>query len=357
MKTPAFVIHTERLLQRAQTLKQLQQDLRIEKLLYSVKACPHPKVIAAISSYVDGFSISSVPELELAKQTAPSKFFQFVSPWIDATALHRLPKQTSNVTFNSLEQAVRLGTLAPDGVGRGLRIQSAVKTNPDPLLPTEGASSKLGVTVPELLRRQAELKHAQIDGLHLHNAHWALSWEPFKQNLLVALDLVRQLRSIDVLWCNLGGGQLVHNLESHLQGELKSIIAASGIRVIIEPGSAFVWDCIDLVSRVVDVFEKGGRTIAILDTSVNHLPFVLDLGLRPELQNEAKSGTSIRLAGCTCFERDVFGDYLFATPPKVGDTVTFKSVGAYSLALANQFNGYPLPTLYWEGSTVEEVPW
>ena len=52
------------------------------------------------------------------------------------------------------------------------------------------------------------------------------------------------------------------------------------------------------------------------------------------------------MAGSSCLAGDIFGEYQFIEPLKVGDKLLFKNVGAYSLIKANRFNGYNLPTIY-----------
>jgi carboxynorspermidine decarboxylase len=84
-----------------------------------------------------------------------------------------------------------------------------------------------------------------------------------------------------------------------------------------------------------------------MDTSVNHNPEVFEYQRQPLLhEHDAQGRYSALLAGCTCLAGDVFGEYRFNQPLKIGDKLVFKEVGAYSLIKANRFNGYPLPDIY-----------
>jgi carboxynorspermidine decarboxylase len=52
------------------------------------------------------------------------------------------------------------------------------------------------------------------------------------------------------------------------------------------------------------------------------------------------------LAGCTCLAGDLFGEYAFGEPLRVGSRVVFPGMGAYTLVKAHMFNGVNLPAVY-----------
>ncbi len=154
-------------------------------------------------------------------------------------------------------------------------------------------------------------------------------------------------------WINLGGGYLFDkdcaNMDAFYEavGFLKSM---HGLEVFIEPGSAFVRDAGFLVSTVLDLMENGGKVIAILDTSVNHLPESFEYEWRPDVLTDLTgSGTDGRyryiIAGSTCLAGDVFGEYSFAEPLEIGSKVVMYGVGSYNLVKAHTFNGLPLPSI------------
>ena len=188
----------------------------------------------------------------------------------------------------------------------------------------------------------------QIKGLHIHNVFSATDFTP----LIKTIEKLRSyfgknLAQLD--WLNLGGGYLFNQINDHrpfidLVNKLKNDF---DLEVYIEPGKAVVGHAGHLVTTVIDSFVSDGKTIAILDTSVNHNPEVFEYQRQPELhEHDPKGRYSAILAGCTCLAGDVFGEYRFNKPLAVGDKVVFKNVGAYSLIKANRFNGYNLPDIY-----------
>lgn len=120
-----------------------------------------------------------------------------------------------------------------------------------------------------------------------------------------------------------------------------------GLQVIIEPGAAVVRDACFLVSRVIDIIPSDCKQIAVLDTTVNHMPEVFEYQFRPDILNESENGGfSYILEGSTCLAGDHFGEYSFDEPLKIGSTIVFSGVGAYTMVKAHTFNGINLPSVY-----------
>jgi carboxynorspermidine decarboxylase len=111
------------------------------------------------------------------------------------------------------------------------------------------------------------------------------------------------------------------------------------------------------VASVVDLIDTGGQAVAVLDTSVNHMPEVFEYSDLPDIEPKVLGdrddlpvgeGFSYVLAGSTCLAGDLFGTYQFAEPLVIGSRVVFPAMGAYSLVKAHMFNGQPLPNIYVE---------
>jgi carboxynorspermidine decarboxylase len=102
-----------------------------------------------------------------------------------------------------------------------------------------------------------------------------------------------------------------------------------------------------LVASVIDIFERHDTRIAILDTSVNHLPEVLEFGYQPEVEGSTVDGDhEYVLAGGSCLAGDTFGRYRFDAPLSIGTTITFIEAGAYAQAKSHRFNGINLPAVW-----------
>jgi len=131
-------------------------------------------------------------------------------------------------------------------------------------------------------------------------------------------------------WLNLGGGYLFNDIKAH-QPYIHLISALKqdyNLDVFIEPGKALVNNVAYLITTVLDCFISDGKTIAILDTSVNHHPEVFEYQRKLDLhEHQANAKYPIILAGSSCLAGDIFGEYQFTQPLNIGDKLIFKMWG------------------------------
>jgi carboxynorspermidine decarboxylase len=229
----------------------------------------------------------------------------------------------------------------------GLRVNPKLSFLTDERFNPCRQNSKLGIDIDTLWQSNC-LELEQVSGLHFHTVFSATDFTP----LLQTIDKLRryfghQLEKLQ--WLNFGGGYLFHEIADYqpfidlvieLRRELK-------VDIYIELGKGIVGNTASIVASVIDVFESDGKTVAILDTSVNHNPEVFEYQRSPSvLEHDPKGRYSAILAGGTCLAGDVFGEYRFKQPLELGDKITFENVGAYTLIKANRFNGHNLPDVY-----------
>ena len=150
-------------------------------------------------------------------------------------------------------------------------------------------------------------------------------------------------------WFNLGGGYVWDETTDFgpIQEAVNLLTTKYGLEVLIEPGAGIVNSAGSLVASVIDIFKSDGKNIAVLDTTVNHLPEVFEYRYEPDVVEHFDNAPhEYILAGCSCLAGDLFGEYSFEEPLEIGSRVTFANVGAYSLVKAHTFNGINLPSIY-----------
>ena len=343
--SPAFVLDEAEIINTLTRLNLLRHQCHV-KVLYSIKALPFSSVLEMAKPFVDGFSVSSLYEARLANEIlAGQGSIHLTTPGIRPDEWDETARLITHISFNSLSQHQRFSGTLQTPVSIGLRINPKLSFVKDERFDPCRQNSKLGVDVDDLWQSSCL---DQIKGLHIHNVFSASDFTPL-------ITTVKKLRSYfgkslaRLDWLNLGGGYLFNQIKDHrpfidLVSTLKNDF---DLEVYIEPGKALVSHAGHLAATVIDSFISGGKTIAILDTSVNHNPEVFEYQRQPELhEHDTKGHYYAILGGCTCLAGDVFGEYRFNKPLTIGDKVVFKNVGAYSLIKANRFNGYNLPDIY-----------
>ncbi|MBL1262312.1 carboxynorspermidine decarboxylase [Candidatus Methylomicrobium oryzae] len=347
--SPAFVIDRDALLANLLALAELKKHSGV-RVLYSIKSLPLSRVLQEAKPYVDGFSVSSLFEARLAREVLPKPGgIHLTTPGLRPDEIEALGAHCTHIGFNSLSQFRRFAPVLDGKVSTGLRVNPKLSRLNDVRFDPCRRHSKLGVPIEDL----ASLESWQgIAGLHLHNSFSATGYTTLTETLQKIEDCLGD-RLEQLEWINLGGGYLYGGIADQRPfiDAVRRLRSRYGVSAYIEPGKAVVGNAGHLIATVLDVFESDGKTVAVLDTSVNHHPEVFEYQRRPDLAEAAPNGGyPAILAGCTCLAGDLFGEYRFAAPLAIGDKVVFKHVGAYSLIKANRFNGCNLPDIYIAGN-------
>ena len=356
VETPAFIVKPAAIAARRDELARLC-ELADCQALYSLKALGLPDVLRLMVPKLAGFSASSLYETLLVRWTVgPHAKVQVTSPGLRDRDCAELARHCDAISFNSLSQSDRLNGYF-FGVRRGLRLNPQISQVADERYDPCRKGSKLGEPVSNLTRIKA--LPPGISGIHFHNSCEAEDFSGLKPTIERLQCEIPHILA-EVSWINLGGGyqwsdpaaadQLV---EATVM--LKSTTAIEDI--YIEPGAGLVRDGGAFAASVVDLIDTDGGTVAVLDTSVNHMPEIFEYsdlpGIEPDVVGHrsdlpADEGFSYVLAGSTCLAGDRFGNYRFAEPLAIGSRVLFPAMGAYSLVKAHMFNGQPLPNIYLE---------
>jgi len=347
--TPAFVYDEVAILKAINSACDLLDESC--KLLFPLKSFSIFEALHSMASLVDGFSVSSLFEAKLARDILGNyKSVHITTPGLRPDEIPIISELCDYISFNSLSQWERYNKKTGDKTSCGLRVNPELAFVKDKRYNPCRKGSKLGVP----LRKLSEISNDgykplhKVKGIHFHTNCESTDFDQlFKTVLHIDTNLPRLLGQVD--WVNLGGGYLFE--EGQNVGKLIEAIALLrdkyDVEVFFEPGKAIVGGSGYIVSSVIDMFENDDQTIAILDTSVNHMPEVFEYQYRPDIMRESEDGVyRYTLAGCTCLAGDLFGEYRFDEPLEIGSRVTFVDMGSYTLVKAHMFNGVNLPTIY-----------
>jgi carboxynorspermidine decarboxylase len=350
MITPAFICD-EAVLSRKSALLQSVVASTNAKIYFPLKCHNLYGSLQIIAEHVQGFAASSLFEAQLAREIlGEGQRVHFTSPGLRDDEIEALVSLCDGIAFNSLSQWARCKEKASGRVTCGLRVNPQLSFVKDSRYDPCRLHSRLGVPLDQLEQVLSSEPGvlAGIEGIHFHTNCDATDWSPLLK-IVQHLDthissLLRQSR-----WINLGGGYLLEE-NTDLSGFRNAVQLLQNkyeLDVIIEPGAGVVRDTCCLVAQVVDLFVSDGMQVAVLDTTVNHMPEVFEYQFSPDVVGDTTEGRHCyMLTGATCLAGDVFGEYAFDTPLEVGSKVTFTGVGAYTLVKSHMFNGINLPTVY-----------
>ena len=136
---------------------------------------------------------------------------------------------------------------------------------------------KTGNTIEEAAATIASAP-TNINGLHIHTNADSHDLTELLANVHVIIEAMP--KSIKFDWVNLGGGYIFEEASLDLLAQsAQSMRHTFGADVYIEPGAALVRSAGYLVTAIIDIIDVDGGRIAVLDTTVNHMPEVLVIRL------------------------------------------------------------------------------
>lgn len=197
---------------------------------------------------------------------------------------------------------------------------------------------------------------AGIEGFHCHNHCESNSYALERTLEQIEQKFGRWLEQIK--WLNLGGGHLMTSKEyntEHLKSVLKSFKQRHrNLKLILEPGSAFLWQTGPLVASVIDIVYNNGIRTAILDVSFTcHMPDCLEMPYHPVVRGArmVENITSVnrdflyRLGGNSCLSGDWMGYWDFGHSLVEGDEIIFEDMNHYTTVKTSMFNGINHPSI------------
>jgi diaminopimelate decarboxylase len=351
------------------------------RILYSMKANPHPAILSFFLERGAGIEIASAGELHGARQAGClAGQMVYAGPGKqDVELALALQAGVGAIHVESLGElrriaqlATSLGIRAPVGLRVNPRLASAVGS-----LQMGGRPTQFGIDEERLESVLGELDRlTAIDfvGLHLNTGTQLLDAPTLLAYYRHALELAQRtaarrrqpLRTLDF-----GGGFGIPYFQG--QAELDTDRLAAGVgalmaeyagaaersttEYLIEPGRYLVGPAGVYVTRVVDVKTSRDQQFVVLDGGMHHhlaasgnfgqtLRRAFPLAVLNRLDQPADRPVTV--VGPLCTPLDTLGKQLALPAIEVGDLVGIFQSGAYArTASPLQFLGHPSPPEVW----------
>ena len=347
--SPCYVLEEELLRKNLTLIKSVKERAGVNIIL-AFKAFAMWKVFPIIREYIPHSTASSIFEAQLAYEEMGSPAHTY-SPAYTKADFPAIMKYSSHITFNSLSQFEQF---YPMIVAEGKRISCGIRINPEysnvetDLYNPCAPGSRLGVVRSQFSDKLPE----GIEGLHFHTHCESSSYDLEKTLEQVEIKFGKFLPKVK--WLNMGGGHLMTRKDydvEHLIGLLRDFKRKyPDLEIILEPGSAFLWQTGFLRSKIIDIVENNGIKTAIVDVSFTcHMPDCLEMPYKPIVrgasQDPVPGKPTYRIGGNSCLSGDFMGDWSFDVPLRIGDDLIFEDMIHYTVVKTHMFNGIPHPTL------------
>lgn len=339
LQTPYYLIDRAALLRNMAVLDRLQAASGAKALL-ALKCFATWPVFDTMRAHMAGTTSSSLYELRLGREAFGGETHAYSVAWAE----HEIDEAVGyadKIVFNSISQLDRFGARAA-GIARGLRLNPRFSTSGFDLADPARPFSRLGEWDAAKIMGVID----RISGFMIHynceNADFAL----FDAQLArIEAEFGALLERVS--WVSLGGG--IHftgpgyPVEA-LAARLKGFAARFGVQVYLEPGEAAITNTATLEVTVLDVLENEKR-LAVVDSSIEaHMLDLLIYRQSAKLAPDA-GPLSYMICGKSCLAGDIFGEFRFAEPLKVGDRLSILDAAGYTMVKKNWFNGVKMPAI------------
>ncbi len=356
--TPLVVYCEQTIRSMARVYRSLDEEALV---VYGTKALPNVAVLRLLAEEGLGADVSSLGELEFALRAGLTG--------------ERIIFHGNNKSDEELRAAATAGALvvldAVDEIARAaaagvrevlVRVTPGIEAETHESIQTAHSGSKFGLAPDDALAtvRAASATGLDVAGLHVHIGSQLARVDAS----LAAIDRLAELAGRcreELGWTprvlDLGGGAGIrHNREEAVPdpGAFAEALVArvrsawpEPVRLILEPGRSLVGRAGVSVYRVGVVKRTAAVTYVAVDGGMSDNPRPQLYAARYEalLANRAAEATSgeYRIAGKHCESGDVLIDRVALPEPRRGDLLAVPATGAYTLAMASNYNGLPRP--------------
>lgn len=361
--TPLYIYSYTTLVGNFRTIKQAFAELD-PLIAFSVKCNTNRAVLRALVAEGAGLDIVSVGELErgLAAGVKPKKVvFAGVGKTNEEIA-RALQVGIGLFNIESEAEAEAIAAVArkmKKNAPAALRINPDVDASTHHYITTGKKENKFGIPFEgarKIFGRIARLRGMELTALHAHIGSQITKPEVYEQALGRLLELRDALQRDGhaISTMNLGGGFGIDYEAGEkpmdaaaVAKRLIPLLKAAGVRLILEPGRSIAGPAGFLLTRVIYIKPGEAKNFAIIDGGMNDLirPALYSAHHRIALAGPARGGKKIKydIVGPICESSDFLGKERELPKLKADDLLLVYDAGAYSMAMASNYNSRPRP--------------
>jgi diaminopimelate decarboxylase len=346
--TPAYVYAEDDMRARARAfLEAFGARADRFEVIYASKAFPCTAAYRLFAEEGLSADVASGGELHLALAGGmdPKRLYMHGNNKSPAELDYAIESGIGQIVVDSFDEIERLRGRSQRVM---LRVTPGIKPTTHSYIQTGQVDSKFGFPMAEVPRgvEACEAAGLELTGLHAHIGSQILDVEVFEKlgELLAALG--------DWPLLNLGGGLgIAYTADEHppsVEDYVDALLrhAPAGVTVLCEPGRALVGSAgvtiytVGTIKRIADV-----RTYVAVDGGMadNLRPMLYGARYEAAIADRFGGGELCTIAGMHCESGDVLVRDVELNDPRVGDVLVIPATGAYSHAMANNYNAVPRP--------------
>ncbi len=357
--TPFFLFYRSKIQHNYREFKRCFPGATI---FYAMKANSEPEVLRILADEGCSFEVASKYELHLLQKLhVPPERIMYGSAIKPTSHLEEFVAYgVSRFAFDSLQEMEKLAAIAP---GSSVYARAKVDDAGSQFIFSEKFGAEQHDLVPLLLRtKDMGLKPCGISFHVGSQASNPMAWANAVNGLQVVFRQL-SMNGITLESLNIGGGfpcRYASEQGIKCLGELSRYTLEECRRLpyqpklMLEPGRALVADTAVLVTRVIAKVKRSDQTWLFLDAGVYNALFeamACQGSTRyPITTMEHANGVPLMtfgIAGPTGDGLDLITrEALLPLDIDEGDLVCIHKVGAYTLAIASSFNGFPRPDVH-----------
>jgi ornithine decarboxylase len=357
-KTPFFLFSKRKILSNLDDYKKFFPGSRIQ---FAMKANSERDVLEILADAGSGFEVASIYELELLKKirVAPEKivYGTSVKPADHIKVFYKYG--VDRFAFDSFSELEKIAANAPSSkvyvrvfandAGSVFKFSEKFGTDPSSVIPLLVRAKEFGL---------------RPYGISFHVGSQASDPYAWANVLVILQSIIADLeeKGIPIQVVDIGGGYPCQSASATVP-KLKEIAKytnaafkklPSGLEMMLEPGRGMIADTAIAVATVIARIERRGNTWLFLDLGVYNGLFetmAYQGSTRYQISSMRAIGDAgesmFAIAGPTGDSPDVITkEALLPSDIMEGDKVILHNVGAYTLSVTSEFNGFPKPDVY-----------
>jgi diaminopimelate decarboxylase len=330
-------------------------------VVFGTKAFPNVALLRLLADEGLGADVSTRGELEFALRAGvPGDRVVFHGNNKSDEELRAAAAAGALVVLDAIDEAERAAEAGVETVL--VRVTPGIEAETHRSIQTAHSESKFGLAPDDVVTavRSALAAGLDVAGLHVHIGSQLVRADESLTAVERVVELARRCRA-ELGWTplvfDLGGGLGIrHARGEHAPGaaefarELVERFRGAWpdeARLILEPGRSLIGRAGVTVYRVGVSKRTPGATYVAVDGGMSDNPRPQLYATRYEamLANRADEPVdgAYRIAGKHCESGDVLIDSVELPEPRRGDLLAVPATGAYTLAMASNYNGVPRP--------------